>query len=57
MEHICLQRYAGPRPHQYVFITEAQVQSLIDAASALRRDRETFYNSDPIVASARPPSP
>ncbi len=57
MEHICIQRYAGPRPHQYVFVTEAQVQTLIDAATTLRRDRESFYNSDPIVAQARPPSP
>lgn len=57
MEHICTQRYAGPRPHQYVFITEAQVQALIDSATALRSDRETFYNSDPIVAQARSSAP
>jgi hypothetical protein len=53
MAELFTQTSAGPRPHQHVFITEAEVQSLIDDASALRRDRENFYNSDPVVAEAR----
>jgi hypothetical protein len=43
----------NPPPHQYRFVTEAEVETLIADAKALRTQAETRYNSDPAVAEAR----
>lgn len=47
--------YAGknPPPHQYRFVTEAEVEALISEAKALRTEAENRYNSTPAVAEAR----
>ncbi len=40
----------APPPHQYRYVTEADVKQLIAEAAQLNKTSEAFYNSDPAVA-------